>query len=82
MNQATSHSPALLEGRLALVTGAAAGIGRAIALQYARAGARVVLVDLKAEACEATVEQIRQSGGQAWAFSLDIGCSGLRGPGA
>ncbi|MDD0838214.1 glucose 1-dehydrogenase [Curvibacter sp. HBC61] len=72
MNQATSHSPALLEGRLALVTGAAAGIGRAIALQYARAGARVVLVDLKAEACEATVEQIRQSGGQAWAFSLDI----------
>ena len=62
----------LLEGRLALVTGAAAGIGRAIALQYAKAGARVVLVDLRAEDCAATVQSIRDAGGEAWAFTLDI----------
>ncbi|KQO37137.1 3-oxoacyl-ACP reductase [Acidovorax sp. Leaf84] len=67
-----STTARLLEGRLALVTGAAAGIGRAIALHYARAGARVVLVDLRAEDCAATVEDIRRSGGQAWAFALDI----------
>ncbi|MDT4851603.1 SDR family NAD(P)-dependent oxidoreductase [Hydrogenophaga sp.] len=62
----------LLEGRLALVTGAAAGIGRAIALHYAQAGARVVLVDLRAEDCAATVQTIRDAGGDAWAFALDI----------
>lgn len=62
----------LLQGRLAFVTGAAAGIGRAIALQYARAGARVVLVDLQAEACVATAQGINDAGGNAWAFALDI----------
>ncbi len=65
-------SPRLLEGRLALVTGARAGIGRAIALQYAQAGARVVLADLNAEDCAATVKDITAAGGQAWAFALDI----------
>lgn len=62
----------LLDGRLALVTGAAAGIGRAIALQYAQAGARVILVDLRAEDCAATVQAITTAGGQAWSFALDI----------
>jgi meso-butanediol dehydrogenase / (S,S)-butanediol dehydrogenase / diacetyl reductase len=68
----TNHSDPLLAGRLALVTGAAAGIGRAIALHYARAGARVVLVDLRAEDCAATVQEITAAGGSAWAFALDI----------
>lgn len=62
----------LLEGRLALVTGAAAGIGRAIARCYARAGARVVLTDLSEAACQATVREIHAAGGQAWAFALDV----------
>lgn len=62
----------LLDGRLALVTGAAAGIGRAIALHYARAGASVLLVDLRAEDCAATVQEITVAGGKAWAFALDI----------
>ena len=62
----------LLEGRLALVTGAAAGIGRAIARCYARAGARVVLTDLSEAACQATVSEIHAAGGQAWAFALDV----------
>lgn len=73
----------LLEGRLALVTGARAGIGRAIALQYAQAGARVVLADLRAEDCAATVREITAAGGSAWAFALDItdidACAALAG---
>ena len=62
----------LLRGRLALVTGAAAGIGRAIALHYARAQSRVILVDLRAEDCAGTVQEITSAGGSAWAFGLDI----------
>jgi len=67
------HSDAIsLQGRLALVTGAGGGIGRAIALRYARAGARVVLTDLRVEDCEAAVREIVGMGGSAWAFALDI----------
>lgn len=62
----------LLNGRLALVTGAAGGIGRAIAVAYARAGARVVLTDVQAGACAAAVAEIQALGGSAWAFGLDI----------
>lgn len=67
----TPEAP-LLNGRLALVTGAAGGIGRAIAVAYARAGARVVLTDMQADACAAAVAEIRALGGSAWAFALDI----------
>ncbi|MGJ7609651.1 MULTISPECIES: SDR family NAD(P)-dependent oxidoreductase [unclassified Variovorax] len=67
-----SSNERLLEGRLALVTGAAAGIGRAIALHYAQAGARVVMVDLRADDCVATARSIHDAGGQAWSFALDI----------
>jgi meso-butanediol dehydrogenase / (S,S)-butanediol dehydrogenase / diacetyl reductase len=68
----TAPNLPLLQGRLAVVTGAAAGIGRAIALRYAQAGARVVLVDLNADDCAASVTEITQAGGSAWAFALDI----------
>ncbi len=67
----TPEAP-LLNGRLALVTGAAGGIGRAIAVAYARAGARVVLTDVQAGACAAAVAEIQGLGGSAWAFGLDI----------
>lgn len=62
----------LLQGRLALVTGAASGIGRAIALGYAREGARVVLTDVAAQGCGAAVAEISALGGPAWAFALDV----------
>lgn len=62
----------LLHGRLALVTGAASGIGRAIALGYAREGARVVLTDVAAQGCDAAVAEISALGGPAWAFGLDV----------
>jgi len=47
-----------LADRIALVTGAGSGIGRAIALRFAQEGARVVVNDVKAEAAQATVDAI------------------------
>ncbi|MCB2031710.1 MAG: SDR family NAD(P)-dependent oxidoreductase [Burkholderiaceae bacterium] len=72
-----------LAGHLALITGAGAGIGRAIATAYARAGAQVILVDLAADACAEVAAGIRSAGGAAWAFALDItdaaACQALAG---
>lgn len=62
----------LLEGKLALVTGAARGIGRAIAVAYANAGADVVVTDLERSACEETLTQIEATGARGWAFALDV----------
>ena len=62
----------LLGGKLALVTGAAGGIGRAIAVAYAQAGARVILTDRDARACDAALDEALAAGGQAWALALDV----------
>jgi meso-butanediol dehydrogenase/(S,S)-butanediol dehydrogenase/diacetyl reductase len=62
----------LLEGKLALVTGAARGIGRAIAVAYAEAGARVVVTDLTADACAETCAAMAATGAPGWAFALDV----------
>lgn len=62
----------LLEGKLALVTGAARGIGRAIAVAYADAGARVVVTDLSEAACADTRAEVEAAGAAAWAFALDV----------
>lgn len=61
-------------GRLVLVTGAAGGIGRATALAFAGAGARVVAVDRDAEGAERTAESARRAGAPAaWAEAVDVG---------
>jgi NAD(P)-dependent dehydrogenase (short-subunit alcohol dehydrogenase family) len=62
----------LLEGKLALVTGAGSGIGRAIAGAYARAGARVIVTDLREEACAATLADVRAAGAAGWAHAQDV----------
>ncbi|MEG0000983.1 MAG: glucose 1-dehydrogenase [Comamonas sp.] len=62
----------LLEGRLALVTGAASGIGQAIAQGLASAGAGVIVTDISAERCAETLALVRAGGGQAWGFALDV----------
>jgi len=61
-----------LEGRVAVVTGAASGIGCAVAEVLAAAGARVVAGDLDAAGAEATAAQICEAGGEAIAHPVDI----------
>jgi NAD(P)-dependent dehydrogenase (short-subunit alcohol dehydrogenase family) len=60
------------EGKVALVTGAAAGIGRATAIAYAENGAKVVVCDIDAEGGEDTVGQIRNQGGEAIFVQADV----------
>jgi NAD(P)-dependent dehydrogenase (short-subunit alcohol dehydrogenase family) len=62
-----------LEGRVALVTGAASGIGRATAERLAQEGARVVCADVQAEGLAAAVEAIRARGFEAAACACDVG---------
>ena len=63
---------ALLQHHIAVVTGAASGIGRAIAAGYAREGAEVALLDINEQAAEEAAEEIRRAGGQASSFRLDV----------
>jgi 3-oxoacyl-[acyl-carrier protein] reductase len=63
---------ALLEHHIAVVTGAASGIGRAIAAGYAREGAQVALLDINEQAAEEAAEEIRREGGRASSFRLDV----------
>ena len=62
----------LLASHIAVVTGAGSGIGRAIALGYAREGAHVVALDMNKETAAATAQQILNAGGKADSFALDV----------
>jgi len=61
-----------LDGRIALVTGASQGIGRACALELAKAGAKVALAARNVAKLAEAVAEIESTGGQAAAFALDI----------
>ncbi len=61
-----------LEGKVAVVTGAGTGIGRATARLFAQEGARVVVAELNAEAGEQTAQQILEAGGAAIAITPDV----------
>ena len=63
---------ASLDGKIALVTGAASGIGRATALAFARQGANVVVADVETEGAQATVTQVRRAGGRADVIKCDV----------
>jgi len=57
-----------LSGRIVLVTGAAGGIGRAVALCFAREGAVVMVSDINLAGCSETLELLEQAGGSGCSF--------------
>lgn len=61
-----------LKDKVAIVTGAASGIGKSIALSFAREGAMVAIADLNLAAAEATAKEITAAGGQAMGVAMDV----------
>src|SRR5262245_51635368 len=62
-----------LDGRIAVVTGAAAGLGRGIALLYAAEGANVAIVDKNAEGAERVADAVAGKGRRSLAIGADVG---------
>jgi 3-hydroxybutyrate dehydrogenase len=61
-----------LKDKVAIITGAASGLGRSIAEYFAREGAKVAIADLKLEAAEATAGEIRAAKGVAMGVAMDV----------
>lgn len=61
-----------LKDRLAVVTGAGQGVGACIAKGLAEEGARVILADIQQENAARTADEIHGSGGEAWAYAVDV----------
>src|SRR5712692_2567972 len=64
--------PGQLNGKVALVTGGASGIGRATALTFAREGAKLVIADVNTEGGQQTVHMITENGGAAIFVQVDV----------
>jgi 3-oxoacyl-[acyl-carrier protein] reductase len=62
----------LLDSQIAVITGAGRGIGRAIALKLAAAGAGIVCVDLRVEDVENTAQEVRGLGQSAWTYAANV----------
>ena len=61
-----------LTGKVAVVTGGAQGLGRAMAFSLAGAGAKIVIADINGEKARATAEELRQAGFAAEAYQVDV----------
>jgi len=61
-----------LDGKTALITGAASGIGKAIAETYAKAGAKIAIADLNQAGADAAAAEIKAKGGQAIGIAMDV----------
>ncbi len=64
-----------MRGKVALITGGGSGLGRAASLAFSGTGARVVVVDVRKEAGDATVAAIRAAGGEAICIQADVSVS-------
>jgi NAD(P)-dependent dehydrogenase (short-subunit alcohol dehydrogenase family) len=64
--------PGTLDGKVALVTGAASGIGRATALTFAREGAKLIIADMNEDGGQQTVHMITENGGEATFVQVDV----------
>lgn len=62
-----------LDGKVALVTGGSRGLGRAMVLGFAHAGANVVIASRKIESCEATAAEVREIGREALPYACHVG---------
>lgn len=62
----------MLNGKVALITGAASGIGKEIALLYARNGASVAIADINQAAAQQTADEINAAGGRALGVAMDV----------
>ena len=62
----------MLDGKVALITGAGNGIGAATAALFAAEGARVLVVDLDGDAADEVAKQIENDGGAAWSLTVDV----------
>jgi NAD(P)-dependent dehydrogenase (short-subunit alcohol dehydrogenase family) len=72
MAETLNQVPQLLKDSLFLVTGAGQGNGRAIAAGVAATGAKVIVTDVRQDTADSAVEEIRATGGKAWAYRLDV----------
>jgi len=67
-----NYPKGLLNGEVAIITGAAQGIGRSAAIQFAKEGAKVIVSDLDHQKAQAVVDEIKGFGGEAFAVSGDV----------
>ena len=72
MAETLNQVPQLLRDSLFLVTGAGQGNGRAIATGVAATGAKVIVTDVRQDTADSAAEEIRATGGTAWAHQLDV----------
>ena len=63
---------ASLDGKVALITGAASGLGKAIAELYAKNGAAVAIADINQQAADAAADEINAAGGKAMGVAMDV----------
>jgi 3-hydroxybutyrate dehydrogenase len=62
----------ILEGKVAFITGAASGIGKEIALEFAREGAKIIIADLNQHGADDAATEIEKSGSQAISIAVDV----------